>query len=476
MTRVIKRLGLAVLAAAIAGSALAGAAPAAAASGVSASGAANGRSDAIDEAAVRAHMGFLAGDAMNGRGSGTRDEWITAAYIAAQLRRMRMEPLGDNGDYVETVEIARNEVVGAPVLSIGSSTWVHGGQMMVVRLTAAGSRGPLQKYKPNVPVQAGAILLMPENAEPDSANVVGAGVVLWHETAAVRSRWSDLTRRKLDAGPPRLVALPDSSAQIDRNPSKIWLSAEAYSAVARLPEGSMATLSVQTREVSGKTWNAAARLSGSGKREKDDIILLSAHLDHLGARNAGVDVIYNGADDDASGSTAVLALAEALAKGAALKRTVVFAWFGSEEAGGYGARYFVEKPVIPLDKIIANLEFEMIGRPDASIAPRTLWLTGWERTNLGPQLAAHGARLVADPHPAENFFTRSDNFTLARRGIVAQTVSSFGLHADYHQPSDKLERIDFAHMTEAIQSLLAPVRWLADSDFKPDWAAGGKPR
>jgi Zn-dependent M28 family amino/carboxypeptidase len=171
----------------------------------------------------------------------------------------------------------------------------------------------------------------------------------------------------------------------------------------------------------------------------------------------------------------VLALAEALAKGPALKRTVVFAWFGSEEAGGYGARYFVEKPITPLEKIVANLEFEMIGRPDPSIAPHTLWLTGWERTNLGPQLAAHGARLVADPHPAENFFTRSDNFTLARRGIVAQTVSSFGLHADYHQPSDKLERIDFAHMTEAIQSLLTPVRWLADSDFRPDWAAGGKP-
>jgi hypothetical protein len=68
------------------------------------------------------------------------------------------------------------------------------------------------------------------------------------------------------------------------------------------------------------------------------------------------------------------------------------------------------------------------------IAAHTLWLTGWERTNLGPQLASHGARLVADPHPAENFFMRSDNITLARRGVVAQTVSSFGLHADYHQP------------------------------------------
>jgi aminopeptidase YwaD len=460
-----KKLLSTVLAAAVAGSAAFGAA----------SVAPNDRAGAIDESTVRAHMGFLASDAMNGRGSGTRDEWIAATYIGAQLRRLGLEPLGDNGDYVETVEIAGNEVVGAPVLSIGSGTWVHGEQMMVVRLSAAGARGPLQKYRADVPVQAGAALLMPENVDPGTANVVGAGIVLFHETAAVRARWSELARRALTAGSPRLPALPAASEKIDRSPSKIWLSAEAYSAVARLAEGSIASLTVQTREATGRTWNAAARLPGGGKRDKDDIILLSAHLDHLGARDTGVERIYNGADDDASGSTAVLALAEALAKGPALKRTVVFAWFGSEEAGGYGARYFVEKPIIPLEKIVANLEFEMIGRPDPSIAPHTLWLTGWERTNLGPQLAAHGARLVADPHPAENFFTRSDNFTLARRGIVAQTVSSFGLHADYHQPSDKLERIDFAHMTEAIQSLLTPVRWLADSDFRPDWAAGGKP-
>jgi Zn-dependent M28 family amino/carboxypeptidase len=153
----------------------------------------------------------------------------------------------------------------------------------------------------------------------------------------------------------------------------------------------------------------------------------------------------------------------------------VFAWFGSEEVGSYGARYFVEKPVVPLQNIVANLEFEMIGRPDSSIAAHTLWLTGWERTNLGPQLAAHGAKLVADPHPKERFFTRSDNFTLARRGVIAQTVSSFGLHADYHQPSDDIAHIDFAHMTEAIGSLLDPIRWLADASFKPEWTAGGRP-
>jgi Zn-dependent M28 family amino/carboxypeptidase len=245
--------------------------------------------------------------------------------------------------------------------------------------------------------------------------------------------------------------------------------------VAALPAGSVASMKVATQEVQSTTWNAVGRLVGNDPALRDQVILLTAHLDHLGARATGVDKIYNGADDDASGSTAVLMLAEALARCPPLKRSVVFAWFGSEEVGGYGAAYFADRPTIPIDSIVANLEFEMIGRPDPGVSAHTLWLTGWERTDLGPELAAHGARLVKDPHPAENFFMRSDNYTLARRGVIAQTVSSFGLHADYHQPSDDLSRIDFPHMTEAIRSLVEPIRWLATSTFKPSWLPGGRP-
>lgn len=86
------------------------------------------------------------------------------------------------------------------------------------------------------------------------------------------------------------------------------------------------------------------------------------------------------------------------------------------------------------------------------------------------------ARLVADPHPEQNFFARSDNIQLARAGVVAQTVSSFGLHKAYHRPSDDLAHIDFPHMTESIQSMLAPVQWLANSRFKPVWLPGMQPR
>ncbi len=226
------------------------------------------------------------------------------------------------------------------------------------------------------------------------------------------------------------------------------------------------------------TYNAIALLRGSNPALARQTILLSAHLDHLGTRATpeGGEVIYHGADDDASGTTAVLELARVLASlHTRPRRTIVFACFGSEETGGQGDQYFFAHPPVPLSSIVANLEFEMIGLPDPALAPDQLWLTGWERSNLGPVLASHGAPLVADPHPAEHFFRRSDNFNLARRGIVAQTVSSYGLGAHYHQPSDDLAHIDLDRLARAIQSMIAPIEWLAGTRWKPGWNPGGRP-
>jgi Zn-dependent M28 family amino/carboxypeptidase len=224
------------------------------------------------------------------------------------------------------------------------------------------------------------------------------------------------------------------------------------------------------------TWNALALLKGSDPAESKEIILLTAHLDHLGLGEAvNRDSIYNGADDDASGTTAVIELARALSQGPRPKRSILFVLFGSEELGGYGNKYFLEHSPVPLTEIVTNLEFEMIGRPDPALPNKTLWLTGYERSNLGPELAKHGAAISADPHPDQHFFFRSDNIALAKTGIVAQTVSSFGLHKDYHQPSDEVSKIDFDFLTHSIESMIEPVRWLADSGFRPTWNPGGKP-
>jgi hypothetical protein len=243
-----------------------------------------------------------------------------------------------------------------------------------------------------------------------------------------------------------------------------------------LPERLTARLKQFEDVPRSSTWNAVAILRGSDDKTRGDAILLTAHLDHLGIGPAvNGDSIYNGADDDASGTTAVLELARALSHGPRPRRTIVFALFGSEEIGGYGNAYFLAHPPVSLDHIIANLEFEMIGRPDPAVPAGNFWLTGYERTDLGPTLAKHGAHLAADPHPKQNFFMRSDNYALARQGIIAQTVSSFNLHSDYHQPSDEVSRVDLPYMTTVIGSMIEPIAWLANTDWKPQWNPGGRP-
>jgi Zn-dependent M28 family amino/carboxypeptidase len=227
----------------------------------------------------------------------------------------------------------------------------------------------------------------------------------------------------------------------------------------------------------GATYNAVALLRGSDPELSGQTLLLSSHLDHLGVRHTSSgEVVYPGADDDASGTTAVLELARSFSSlPQRPRRTIVFVCFGSEETGGQGNRYFLANPPTPLASIAANLEFEMIGHADSALRADQLFLTGWERTDLGPALAAHGAPLVADPHPEGHFFQRSDNFALARRGIVAQTVSSYGLGSHYHKPSDDLAHIDFPHLARAIESMIPSIQWLASSDWTPTWKPGGKP-
>jgi aminopeptidase YwaD len=361
----------------------------------------SGPSALITESSIRAHMEFLASDAMNGRGSGTRDEWIAATYIAAQMRRDGFQPV-DGKDFVETVEIDRTQASAAPTLSAGSVKFTHGPHMLVTRMGSANLDARLQKYRAGASA-AGAALLMPENSAGDlPVDARGAALVLFHASPALQARLAELTKGPVTVGPARLAGI--SADKRPAAPSEILLDDEAYAALMHLADGAMVSLAAPTTEVVGHTWNVVAQRPGSDAHQREQIILLTAHLDHLGARETGADKIYNGADDDASGSIAVLSLAEALAHGPALKRTVVFAWFGSEEAGGFGARYFVGKPVLPLEHIVANLEFEMIGRPDQTIAPHTLWLTGWERSDLGPQLARHGARHCCRPAPGREIF------------------------------------------------------------------------
>jgi Zn-dependent M28 family amino/carboxypeptidase len=428
----------------------------------------------VSEASVRAHLEFLASDALNGRGSGTRDEQIAAEYVGAQFRRLGFKPGGAGGSYVQTVEMVRATAAGKPAIAIGTLKWTYGKEFVVTTLAAPAIAGPLQRLAgPATAVQRGAIVfLAEENVNlAGKAALAGAAAVLMRRNLTA-AQW-DAQAARTPSFSMRISGIPPAAQS---RPTIVSLNAEAAASLAGVENGTQVRIETAAGEPqSSYTYNAVGILPGAAG--SGDAILITSHLDHLGRRDAapGADKIFNGADDDASGTVAVMEVAEALARRKAPQRTIVFACFGSEEVGGFGATYLRENPPVPLERIIANVEFEMIGRPDPKVPPHTLWLTGYERSDLGAQLAAHGARLVPDPHPDQNFFMRSDNFTLALRGVVAHTVSSFGLHPDYHRVSDETKLVDYAHMTEAIASMVEPLWWLANTAFKPAWKPGMRP-
>lgn len=442
----------------------------------------------IAERNVRAAMEFLAGDAMQGRGSGTQFELLAGKYLASQLQQFGVEPAGEKDDsgnatYIQTINITRAAFTENPKITYtmngAAKTLEYGKDLIALVVGAAQSSGKLQKIRLNDKPQAGAVVFIKLQATDDLQTVgqrlnqlagQGAAAILVEETPQYRARWENTAARRL--------SVTSVSGQ-KQSPSNIFIvSNDAANALAQVADGTNIEIKGQLGEAQRQqTWNAVGKITGSDARLKSEAILLSAHMDHLGVReNApGADKIYNGADDDASGCVAVLELARVLAAGKTPKRTVYFAFFGSEEAGGFGSQFFVNTLPFPKENLIANLQFEMIGRPDAKVKPEELWLTGYERSNLGPELARRGAKLVQDPHPEQNFFRRSDNYAFARQGIVAHTVSSYGLHKEYHEPSDELKTIDFTHMTRSINSMAAPIQWLINSTFKPQWVEGKKP-
>lgn len=436
---------------------------------------------AIDERNVRAEMGFLAGDALQGRGSGTLFERIAAEYIGSQFMQFGLEPAGEKGSdgkptFVQTVTISRKTFAENPSIKFGAATLTHGGEMLVLRTNTDTATGVLQKLEAGGKPNPGSAVLMRAKEGDDQRAAMqgamalasaGAAIVFVEETPQWRGNWAAMASR-----------MPSYTASQAKPAVMIVVSKAAAAEIANAAEGTKFDFGGKLAPSKDQfTWNAMGKIIGSDPKLASEVILLTSHLDHLGVReNApGDDKIFNGADDDASGSVAVLELARVLAAGKRPKRTVYFVCFGSEEAGGFGARYFVENMPFPKEKLVANLEFEMIGRPDAKVKPEELWLTGYERSNLGPELAKRGAKLVQDPHPEENFFQRSDNIQLARAGVIAHTVSSFGLHTDYHRSSDEVKTIDFLHMTRAINSMIAPIQWLVNSNFVPAWVEGKRP-
>ncbi len=438
---------------------------------------------------VQNNLTYLAGPALHGRGSGTEDEHRAAQFIAGKLKAYGLAPAAGDGQFIQTPILRSREVIGNPTLTVEGNTdgakalvLTHGKQIALSGLPGVPLSAPLQKLDlsgenhvtPNViPDSAVLVKLKPGTTMEVARQVLepyrgGKAALIIVESSPEWQHVFDMLAKH----PPQLSEqIGEKEKQEGTRVPQVLAKPESFDQLWSEPDGSMLHLHAKlTPWKTANTWNVLAKIEGTS--EEQQVILLSAHLDHLGVVNRET---YPGADDDASGTAAVMELARVLAKEPRPKRTIIVALWGSEETGLIGARYFLQNPTFPPKNIVANLEFEMIGRPDPKLKPDELWLTGWDRTNLGPELAQQGAKLVADPHSEQKFFTRSDNYALARDGIVAQTVSSFGLHKDYHQPTDTVDKINFPHMDQAIASMIGPVTWLANSDFTPEWVEGKKP-
>ena len=425
------------------------------------------RAQTVSEASVRGHVSYLAGPALRGRGSATADEAAAAAYVAAMFRGYGLQPAPGMTGYTQAAEVTALKLNGSALLTANG---VAVDAPLLFASTGQPVSGTLSVFAGTDPKQIVGEVVILSGTGINPLRVAGAvdpaktRLVIVRATPEVRDYYQKI------GGAPRLPRTFKGEAPSPR-PTVVALADAAFDALAAQPGADISLTLPGLVEQQLVTTNAIGWLPGNDPAA--GVLLVSAHLDHLGVRPDG-QVMY-GANDDASGTAAVIELAKALAGGRKLRRSVLFVAYGSEEAGGFGARKFIASPPVPLDTLVANLELEMIGQQDPKLPAGTMMMTGYDRSTFGETMKAHGALVTADPYPEQNFFQRSDNYALAQKGIVAHTVSGWAVVSTYHTPEDTVERLDLPFMARAIQSLVAPLRSLANSRAKPEWKPGGQP-
>ena len=207
------------------------------------------------------------------------------------------------------------------------------------------------------------------------------------------------------------------------------------------------------------------------------MVIVSAHYDHIGMAASGSgDRIFNGANDDASGAAAVIEIASALTRlTPPPRRSIVFVTFFGEEKGFLGSAYYVRHPVFPLAKTVADLNLEQIGRTDSSQGPqiRNATITGFDFSDVSSYLVRAGRmtgiRVYKDGRNSVRFFRKSDNFSLAKRGVPAHSISTAFVYPDYHGLDDRWNKLDYANMAAVTRMLAVGTLLIADSPEAPKW-------
>ncbi len=445
----------------------------------------------IRAADLEEHIWTLAHDSMRGRDTPSPELERTARYVAAEFRAAGLRP-GTRDGYLQSYPL----------------TVVESGDPVDQRARLDGPGGRTEKLGVDqglVAVPAGAhlraegplVAIAPEDATTDLVGRVAVISVTPSTLQAALSRARDfLAGRRaagvllaLDAGPDYVsgvrrffasrrlslgapAALPGPVAIVPRTALPAALAGPLETGTG-LPAGWTGQLETDARVEALEAWNVVGWVEGSDPELRDEVVIFTAHMDHVGVgRPVAGDSIYNGADDNASGTAAIVELAQAFA---ALeprpRRSVVLMTVSGEEKGLLGSEWYVTHPLFPLERTVANVNVDMIGRNWRD----TVVAIGLDASSLGPTLRTvngeHpelGLEVIDDPWPEERFFFRSDHYNFARHGVPALFFFS-GVHEDYHRPSDTPEKIDVEKTARIVRLIFHLGVAVADAEARPEW-------
>jgi len=470
----------------------------------------------ITAADVQRRIGIIADDSMLGRATPSPQLDAVAAYVAGEFQRFGLKPGGDSGTYFQhyPLEVSRFDPESSTVriMSRTPGSWRAGQDVLLVEgQPPAGAPAAPAVVITGSADAAGAL---------DSTAVTGKVVFLAYGPALNAIAPKVLPLRPLAvmlvaAFPDSIWAkLPGHAASVSvRNPSSesgpaipgVFVVRTATAGALLAQGGATAdslrawgdrplaahplmdvTLQLDVRQrvlQHASAPNAIGILEGSDPVLKKEYVLFTAHMDHIGTPSAGegctargADSICNGADDDGSGTVAVMEAAQAFASGRERpRRSLVFMTVSGEERGLWGSAYFADHPTVPLADVIADLNIDMVGRNSKD----TVAVIGREHSNLGVMLdsvaTAHRElhiKPVGDLWPQEGLFFRSDHYNFAKKGVPILFFTT-GLHPDYHQVSDSPEKIDaekearfarlMVHMGLAVANAPQRPRWKPES-------------
>ncbi len=435
----------------------------------------------VCEPCLRSEVEYLASDALRGRGSGTEDELKAANYIADKFKKLGLTP-AEKENFIVPVNMDRMKFTAKPQLKFTVEgkeiVFTHGKEMLANRLTAPEIKGKLFHAKPgeSATVPAGSIVVLDlsESSAPNAQDVMrsflatkASGIVM-----PALSRWMqywDRFAQELPTLPASIPGEPES-----KHPSLVVVRPESMPELLKAPNGTAVTISGPVAPDPLHTRNVVGLLRGSDPKLKEQYVIFSAHMDHLGVEGTTGDTIYNGADDDASGTATVLELARIFSKGPRPRRSILFVTFGSEELGLLGSKAFAAKPPVPLGSIVADIEFEQTGLPEEKMDGH-FWMTGSQLSDLRADFEKHGSIIGDDPYPGNPFFRASDNYSLAAKGVVAHTVSGAAEFPDYHKPGDEANKLNYNFLAGALRQALPGFEWLVNTDDRPHYLPGKNP-